>query len=238
MTTSITQADLERAMNKTDLERARRLAEIVKTIPAHWADSERWPLVKLEQVAGFIECRYRVNTPDRFFIVRTASAGLSFDMLERSGIQHATDFALVAVRSLIGESFPDITTDDGAAEIMRLNRMFVESSESCGATVEAIFTKGNCNRTGREFRFEDWIDGKESPETQISDCHPLSPLKEKWPGEEYARNAIIRLRESPELQKNVSAFCRTIAEEQGVPEVATSLKKLLYEPEYKPLWKS
>jgi hypothetical protein len=72
----------------------------------------------------------------------------------------------------------------------------------------------------------------------ILNSHPSSPAKEKWPGEEYARDAIIRLREHPELQKNVSAFCRTIAKEQGVPEIAVSLKKLLYEPEYKPLWKS
>jgi hypothetical protein len=77
----------------------------------------------------------------------------------------------------------------------------------------------------------------EAAETGKTDCHPLSPLKEKWPSEEYARNAIIRLRENPELQKNVSGFCKTIAEEQGVPEIATSLRKLLYQSEYKGLWK-
>lgn len=72
----------------------------------------------------------------------------------------------------------------------------------------------------------------------IMGCHPLSPPKEKWPSEDYAQNAIIRLRETPELQKNISKFCRSIADEQGIPEIASSLKKLLYEPEYKRLWKT
>jgi len=77
----------------------------------------------------------------------------------------------------------------------------------------------------------------EAAETGKTDCHPLSPPKENWPREEYARDAIIRLRETPALRKNVSGFCKTIAEEQGVPEIATSLRKLLYESEYKELWK-
>jgi|GEM_PF-1805997 len=77
----------------------------------------------------------------------------------------------------------------------------------------------------------------EAAGTGKTDCHPLSPPKENWPGEPYARNAIIRLKETPELQENVSAFCKTIAEEQGVPEIATSLRKLLYQSKYKELWK-
>lgn len=75
-------------------------------------------------------------------------------------------------------------------------------------------------------------------ETPKTDSHPLSPPKEKWPREEYARDAIIRLKEKPELQSNILAFCRTIAEEQGVPEIAASLKKLLYQSDYQRLWKS
>jgi hypothetical protein len=68
--------------------------------------------------------------------------------------------------------------------------------------------------------------------------YPVSPRKERWPREEYARDAIIRLKEKPELQSNILAFCRTIAEEQGVPEIAASLKKLLYQSDYQRLWKS
>ena len=76
-----------------------------------------------------------------------------------------------------------------------------------------------------------------TPETPISGKPPLSPPKEKWPREEYARNAIIRLKEEPELQSNISEFCRGIAKEKGIPEIAVSLKKLLYQPAYQRLWK-
>lgn len=80
--------------------------------------------------------------------------------------------------------------------------------------------------------------GTPAAETPIVDSHPLSPLKEKWPREQYARDAIIRLKENPALQSNVSDFCRTIAEEKGIPEIAGSLKKLLYQADYQRLWKS
>jgi hypothetical protein len=73
-------------------------------------------------------------------------------------------------------------------------------------------------------------------ETPIVGGRPLSLPKEKWPREEYARDAIIRLIEKPKLQTNISAFCRTIAAEQKVPAIAASLKKLLYQPEYQKLW--
>lgn len=80
-------------------------------------------------------------------------------------------------------------------------------------------------------------DEPDATKTPIPDSHPLSPPKEKWPREEYARDAIIRLKENPELQSNVSEFCRSIAEEKGVPEIAVSLKKLLYQSKYKSLWR-
>jgi len=223
---------------KTDLQRTQRLAAIVRTIPMEWTDSKRWPVEELESVQGLIEGRYRVNTADRVFIVRTMAVGLSLDMLEKANIKDATSFFLVGVRSLLGHEFPEVVSEEQSSEILRMNRQFVESSQTCGVEVEAIYANGKCERTGREFRFEDWIAEPEADGTGKTDCHPLSPLKEKWPGEEYARAAIIRLRENQGLQRNVSAFCRTIAEEQGVPEIATSLKKLLYEPEYKRLWKS
>ena len=74
------------------------------------------------------------------------------------------------------------------------------------------------------------------PAAAIVVSHPLSPSKEKWPREEYARDAIIRLRSDTKAKGNVAAFCREIAAEQGIPEIATSLKKLLYSKTYKSLW--
>jgi len=77
----------------------------------------------------------------------------------------------------------------------------------------------------------------EAAETGKTGSHPLSPPKEKWPREEYARDAIIRLRSDPTAKENVTAFCREIAKEQGVHEIAKNLKKLLYSEKYKGLWK-
>jgi hypothetical protein len=73
-------------------------------------------------------------------------------------------------------------------------------------------------------------------ETPKTASHPLSPPKEKWPREEYARDAIIRLRSDTKAKGNIAAFCREIAAEQGIPEIAASLKKLLYSKTYKSLW--
>lgn len=87
-------------------------------------------------------------------------------------------------------------------------------------------------------RLESRIQKPAAAKTPSVASPPLSLPKEKWPREEYARDAIIRLKEKPELQSNILAFCRTIAEEQGVPEIAASLKKLLYQPDYQRLWKS
>lgn len=220
----------------TTLQRAQRAADFVRTIPMKWVDSNRFEEAELSCVRGCVQARYRVNTPECVYIVRTEALLITPTMLEQIGIRNARCF-LMAVRSLLGDAFPRVITDEGAAEKLRLNNEFTAASEQLGLEVEAVYTNGKCERTGRDFRFEDWIEEPAANNPPKTDSHPLSPPKEKWPGEEYARNAIIRLREQPELQRNVSEFCRTIAEEQGVPEIAGSLKKLLYEKEYKPLWK-
>lgn len=90
--------------------------------------------------------------------------------------------------------------------------------------------------------FERLADSEDEPAPVVqpveTGSHPESPSEEKWPREEYARDAIIRLRTDKTARGNIAEFCRQIAKEQGIPEIAVSLKKLLYEREYKQLWKT
>jgi hypothetical protein len=147
---------------KTPLERVQRIAEIVRTVPMKWTDSKRFEEADLSLILGFINARYRINTPDRFFIVQTMAPQISEEMLKRAGIEEMTSCFLIAVRSLLGDDFPEITTDNGAAEILRLNSEFTNASETIGLQIEAVYSAGKCERTGRDFRFEDWIEESNS----------------------------------------------------------------------------
>lgn len=147
---------------KTPAQRVQRLAGIVRSVPIKWTDSTRYEEADLSLILGFIEARYRVNTPSRVFIVQTMAPQISFEMLERAGVKDMTSCFLIAVRSLLGDDFPEITTDEDASEILRLNDQFTDASETIGIQVEAIYVDGKCERTGREFRFGDWIEESNS----------------------------------------------------------------------------
>lgn len=142
----------------TPLQRAQRAADFVRTIPMKWVDSELYEKSALSSVLGFVEARYRVNTPDRVFIVQTMAPQVSLEMLERAGIKDMSSCFLIAVRSLLGADFPKTIRPDYADEILELNRQFTAASEQIGIQIEAVYTNGKCERTGRDLRFEDWID--------------------------------------------------------------------------------
>ncbi len=149
---------------KTPFERVQRIAQIVRTVPMKWTDSKRFEEADLSLILGFIEARYRINTTDRFFIVQTMAPQISEEMIKRAGIEEMTSCFLIAVRSLLGDDFPEITTDNGATEILRLNSEFTNASETIGLQIEAVYSAGKCERTGREFWFEDWIEESNSSE--------------------------------------------------------------------------
>lgn len=160
----------------TRLQRAQRVADFARTIPMTWVDSERFAEADLSSVLGLIEARYRVNTPEAFLIVRTMTPGLSEAMLKSAGVKDMTSCFLIAVRSLLGDAFPEIITDEGAAEILRLNEQFQSGSEQCGVEIEAVYRNNVCERTGQVFRFEDWIDQSEAEPVEFVEADYAEPI--------------------------------------------------------------
>lgn len=210
----------------TAVERAKRIAQICRKVPQQWTDCTKVGVEDFSPARGFISCRYRVNggpPVDRVYIVEALTESLTFPMLNAAGIRDASSFFLLAVRSEWGSQFPQIVDSEQAERVIA-----VASVDVPDVRVVATFRHGRHERDNSEFNIQDWL-GATGEEM-------LSPQKETWPSEDYARDAIIRLRNNKKLQRNVSAFCRKIAEEQGVPEIGISLRKLLYQPQYKRLW--
>ena len=158
---------MEDVPKRTTLQRVQRAARFTRTIPMTWVDSQRYGEADLSSSLGFFEARYRINTPEAVFIVRTMALGISEAMLKSAGIERMTSCFLIAVRSLLGDAFPEVTSDEGAAEIQRLNERFQNGSEQCGIEIEAVYRHNRCERTGREFRFEDWIDEPAAAEPDV-----------------------------------------------------------------------
>jgi hypothetical protein len=124
-----------------------------------------------------------------------------------------------------------------ASEFMQIENWVREHRPELLEFVPTATFEGEHTEAVRDLkRLESRIRKPAAAETPKTGSHPLSPPKEKWPREEYARDAIIRLRSDTKAKGNVAAFCREIAAEQGIPEIATSLKKLLYSKTYKSLW--
>lgn len=182
--------DLPDCFKRTNLQRAKRIAEIARTIPTAWSDSERWPEVDLDSIEGVIHARYRVNLPGRFLIVLAMSGRLSFEMLEQQGIADATSFFRIAVASLLGPEFPDVANEEHAAEVLRLNQEFAAGASGMSLDIEAVYVDGKCERTSREFQLEDWFE--DSGEVRAESGARTEPAQEPVSWTEPIPKAFLR----------------------------------------------
>jgi len=188
----------------TDIERAQRIVNIMRTMPQTWTDSSNWHDSDLDAVAGFIECRSRVNVPapiDRIFIVHTLSPLRSFECLEAAGINDAKSFHLIAVQSMWGPHPEDVANAEHASNILELTR----STEEWIVKVEAIFRHGKNERDDSPFVFREW-----APSATVVEKQNLQLQKKVLPDYPGFNEAVNLLRAMAKTTGKQSKVCREV----------------------------